>query len=78
MGSSPDDDVQCMRCVREFSRLFKFWPEAAKIPLDDGEEPGEPEAARKRFTFYAGDGSVLSRTWSPRSSQPRLLKSARR
>jgi hypothetical protein len=54
-----------MRCVGEFWKLFGFWPEAAMVPLADGEEPGEPEAARKRFTFTSPDGEVLGRTWSP-------------
>src|SRR5579872_2422133 len=64
-GETPEDRIQCMRCVSEFWQLFGFWPEAAMVPLEDRENPGEPEAARKRFTFRTPEGDVLGTTWSP-------------
>ncbi len=64
-GDTPDERIQCMRCVTEFWRLFGFWAEAAMVPLGAGEMPGEPEAARKRFTFRTPDGEVLGQTWAP-------------
>lgn len=68
-----DDLIACCRCLKEFSRLFGFMPVAWMEPLPDGVEPGEPAAARKRFTFYdARSGRVIGRTEPPhREAEPR-------
>ena len=50
-GDGADEIIPCRRCSKEFYRLFGFWPRTDMTPLADGEEPGEPIAARKRFTF---------------------------
>jgi len=62
-AETADERIQCMRCVREFWKLFGFWPEAAMTPLADEQEPGVPESARKRFTFvHAETGKEIGRT----------------
>ena len=45
------ESVPCWRCVREFVRIFKFYPRAMMIPLDPGEKPGVPAGSRKQFEF---------------------------
>ncbi|HEX9711254.1 MAG TPA: hypothetical protein VGB52_01720 [Actinomycetota bacterium] len=59
----PGLDVPCRRCAGEFTMLFGFTPRTSMDELAPGEEPGEPAAARKRFTFYdARTGVVIGRT----------------
>jgi hypothetical protein len=50
-GSSPDDTVQCSRCIEEFTRLMGVPLSAPMVPLGPGQEPGRPGAARRRFVF---------------------------
>jgi hypothetical protein len=65
-SGSRDDRVPCIRCLREFTLLFGFIPTTWMDPLEPGEEPGEPAAARKSFTFYdPATGHVLGRTQQP-------------
>lgn len=62
-GQTRDERIQCMRCVREFYKLFRFWAEAAMTPLEDGEEPGAPESSKRVFTFReSGTGKLVGRT----------------
>lgn len=61
-----DDIVPCLRCAAELSRLFGFRPRTAMIPLLPGEMPGEPAAARKRFTFVECEtGRIVGTTSLP-------------
>jgi hypothetical protein len=56
---SADEIIPCRRCSKEFYRLFGFWPRTDMTPLADGEEPGEPMAARKSFTFVNVETGVI-------------------
>lgn len=70
-GDTAEERIQCMRCVAEFRHFFGFWPEAAMLPLADGEQPGAPAAAYRRFSFIRPDGTQLGQTWSPESRDER-------
>lgn len=55
--------VPCWRCVREFVRIFGYYPRALMVPLDPGEAPGIPAGARKRFEFRDPEsGKLVART----------------
>lgn len=61
-----DDLVPCLRCIREFTLLLGFVPITWMQPLEPGEEPEEPAAARKRFVFRdARTGKMIGRTARP-------------
>ena len=61
--ATADERVPCWRCVREFVRIFKFYPRALMAPLDPGESPGVPAGARKQFEFRdTGSGKLVART----------------
>jgi len=66
-GSSPDDDIPCVRCQIEFAGLFGFVPRTSMSPLEPGHEPGEPIAEHKRFVFFdTRNGREIGRTDAPR------------
>jgi len=72
-AAGPDEIIPCWRCIREFTKLLGFWPQTGMIPLAPGEEPGEPAAARKSFTFVdARTGRVIGAT--ARSARARRKK----
>lgn len=48
---SRSETVRCGRCVDEAVRLFRYWPWTVMVPLEPGERPGKPVAARRRFEF---------------------------
>lgn len=55
--------VPCWRCVREFVRIFGYYPRALMVPLDPGEAPGIPAGARKQFEFRDSEsGRLVART----------------
>jgi hypothetical protein len=58
-----NDRVACGRCVREFSGLLGFVPRTLAVPVEPGEDPGPPAAARMRFEFRdARTGDLRGRT----------------
>jgi hypothetical protein len=50
-GVTPDATVQCSRCIEEFTRLMGVPLSAPMVPLEPGQRPGRPGAARRRFVF---------------------------
>jgi hypothetical protein len=60
---TPDERVPCWRCVREFAKIFRFYPRALMLPLDPEEAPGIPAGARKQFEFREHDsGRLVAKT----------------
>jgi hypothetical protein len=58
-----EERVPCMRCVKEFVRIFKYYPRVLMLPLDPGEEPGVPAGARKQFEFRdSKTGKLVAKT----------------
>ncbi|MGH2709939.1 MAG: hypothetical protein ACRDH9_01885 [Actinomycetota bacterium] len=58
-----DERVPCMRCAREFVRIFRFYPRALMLPLEPGEKPGVPAGSRKQFEFTdPRTGKIVAKT----------------
>jgi DNA-directed RNA polymerase subunit RPC12/RpoP len=57
-----EERVPCWRCVREFARIFRYYPRALMVPLDRDESPGIPAGARKQFEFRDEAGRLVART----------------
>lgn len=73
--ATANERVPCMRCVREFVRIFKFYPRAIMVPLDPGETPGVPAGSVKQFEFTdPRTGKVVAKT--ERISARRRLREA--
>lgn len=58
---------QCTRCITEFQLGFGFPLRTLMVPLDGTIPPGEPVAARKRFSFTDQTGKEI---WTTSLSRP--------
>jgi hypothetical protein len=61
--ATAEERVPCLRCVKEFVRIFNYYPRVLMVPLDPGEEPGVPAGARKQFEFHdPKTGKLVAKT----------------
>jgi hypothetical protein len=61
--ATAEQRVPCMRCVKEFVRVFGYYPRVLMLPLDPGETPGVPAGARKQFEFRdPATGELVAKT----------------